>query len=217
MRIFADTANIEDIKNLVEMGVVDGVTTNPTLLSKVGGDPFENLRKICELVKGPVSAEVLATNFEKMIEEGRKLSKIHPMIVVKIPMTPDGLKAVRVLTQEGIKVNVTLVFTPTQALLAAKAGANYVSPFIGRLDDISSYGLELIADILQIYNNYGFDTEVIVASVRNPMHILEAAKMGAPIVTAPPEVIRQLFNHPLTEIGLKKFLEDWKKLGKEII
>lgn len=216
MRIFADTANLEEIRELKSWGVIDGVTTNPTLLSRESGDPFETLVQICEVVDGPVSAEVISTDSSGMIEEGKKLASLHKHIVIKIPMTVDGLKATRVLTQEGINVNMTLVFTPTQAILAAKAGARYISPFIGRLDDISSYGIELIGDLIAIISNYDFDSEVLVASVRHPMHVVEAAKIGAPIVTVPPKVIRQLVNHPLTDIGLKKFIEDWQKIGQKI-
>ncbi len=216
MKIFADTANLQDLEELMSWGAIDGVTTNPTLLSREPGDPLETLKKICELVQGPVSAEVVSTDWQGMVKEGKKLAQLDDHIVVKIPMTVDGLKATRILTAEGIRVNMTLVFTPTQALLAAKAGATYLSPFIGRLDDISSYGLDLIADIMTILDNYDYDVEVLVASVRHPMHVLEAAKIGAPIVTVPPKVLRQLIHHPLTDIGLKKFLEDWKKVGKEI-
>ncbi len=216
MKIFADTANLQDLKELMSWVAIDGVTTNPTLLSREPGDPVETLKKICELVKGPVSAEVVATDWEGMVEEGKKLASLDEHIVVKIPMTIEGLKATRTLTAEGIRVNMTLVFTPTQALLAAKAGASYISPFIGRLDDISSYGMDLVSDIMAILENYDYDVEVLVASVRHPMHVLEAAKIGAPIVTVPPKVLRQLIHHPLTDLGLKKFLEDWKKLGKDL-
>ncbi len=216
MKIFADTANLQDLEELMSWGAIDGVTTNPTLLSREPGDPLETLKKICELVQGPVSAEVVSTDWQGMVKEGKKLAQLDDHIVVKIPMTVDGLKATRILTAEGIRVNMTLIFTPTQALLAAKAGATYLSPFIGRLDDISSYGMDLIADIMTILDNYDYDVEVLVASVRHPMHVLEAAKIGAPIVTVPPKVLRQLIHHPLTDIGLKKFLEDWKKVGKEI-
>jgi len=216
MKIFADTANLQDLEELMSWGAIDGVTTNPTLLSREPGDPVETLKKICELVKGPVSAEVVATDWEGMVEEGKKLASLDEHIVVKIPMTIEGLKATRTLTAEGIRVNMTLVFTPTQALLAAKAGASYISPFIGRLDDISSYGMDLVSDIMAILENYDYDVEVLVASVRHPMHVLEAAKIGAPIVTVPPKVLRQLIHHPLTDSGLKKFLEDWKKLGKDL-
>ncbi len=212
MRLFADTAHLPDLEELVSWGAIDGVTTNPTLLSREEGDPEEILQRICDLVQGPVSAEVTATDWEGMVREGKHLAGLHEHIVVKIPATVDGLKATRALAREGIRVNMTLVFTPMQALLAAKAGARYVSPFIGRLDDISSYGMNLVADILEIYEHYDFETEVLVASVRHPMHVLEAARLGAPIVTAPPRVIRQLIRHPLTDIGLEKFLADWKKV-----
>ncbi len=216
MRLFADTAHLEDIRELASWGAIDGVTTNPTLLSREEGDPEKILYEICEVVQGPVSAEVVSTQWEGMVEEGRRLAQIHQHIVVKIPATIDGLKATRRLSQEGIRVNMTLVFTPMQALLAAKAGARFVSPFIGRLDDISSYGMNLVADILEIFEHYDFETEVLVASVRHPMHVLEAARLGAPIVTAPPKVIRQLIKHPLTDIGLEKFLADWKKLQERL-
>ncbi len=212
MRLFADTAHLPDLKELVSWGAIDGVTTNPTLLSREEGDPEKILYEICELVQGPVSAEVVATDWQGMVEEGKRLAQIHTHIVVKIPATVDGLKATRALSEAGIPVNMTLVFTPMQALLAAKAGARYVSPFIGRLDDISSYGMNLVSDILEIFDHYDFETEVLVASVRHPMHVLEAARLGAPIVTAPPKVIRQLIRHPLTDIGLEKFLADWKKV-----
>ncbi len=216
MRLFADTAHLPDIKELASWGAIDGVTTNPTLLSREEGEPEKILYEICEVVQGPVSAEVVSTDWEGMVQEGRRLAQIHPHIVVKIPATIDGLKATRALSEQGIRVNMTLVFTPMQALLAAKAGARFVSPFIGRLDDISSYGMNLIADILEIFDHYDFETEVLVASVRHPMHVLEAARLGAPIVTAPPKVIRQLIRHPLTDIGLEKFLADWKKLQERL-
>ncbi len=216
MRLFADTAHLPDIKELASWGAIDGVTTNPTLLSREEGEPEKILYEICEVVQGPVSAEVVSTDWEGMVQEGRRLAQIHPHIVIKIPATIDGLKATRALSEQGIRVNMTLVFTPMQALLAAKAGARFVSPFIGRLDDISSYGMNLIADILEIFDHYDFETEVLVASVRHPMHVLEAARLGAPIVTAPPKVIRQLIRHPLTDIGLEKFLADWKKLQERL-
>jgi len=214
MKIFVDTANIKEIEELVSWGIIEGATTNPTLISREEGDPEDIIKKICELVKGPVSAEVVSQDAEGMIKEARELAKIDKHVVIKIPMTVEGLKAIKVLSKEGIKCNTTLVFTPMQALLAAKAGARYVSPFIGRLDDISSYGMRLIEDILTIFDNYGFNTEVIVASIRHPMHVLEAALMGAHIATIPPKVIRHLVNHPLTDIGIERFLKDWEKVKK---
>jgi transaldolase len=212
MKIFVDTANVKEIEELAQWGIIEGATTNPTLLSQEGGDPVKVIKRICEILKGPVSAEVVSTDYEGMVKEARELAKIDEHVVIKIPMTVDGLRAVKTLSQEGIKTNVTLIFQPLQALLAAKAGATYVSPFVGRLDDISHYGLDIVEQILQIYENYGFETEVIVASVRHPLHVLEAALMGAPIVTVPPKVIRQLVNHPLTDIGIERFLKDWEKL-----
>ncbi len=212
MKIFVDTANIKEIEELAQWGIIEGATTNPTLLSQEGGDPIKVVKRICEILKGPVSVEVVSQDYEGMVKEARELAKIDEHVVIKIPMTVEGLKAVRTLSKEGIKTNVTLIFQPLQALLAAKAGANYVSPFVGRLDDISHYGLDLVEQILQIYDNYGFETEVIVASVRHPLHVLEAALMGAHIATIPPKVIRQLVNHPLTDIGIERFLKDWEKL-----
>jgi len=212
MKIFVDTANVKEIEELAQWGIIEGATTNPTLLSQEGGDPVKVIKKICEILKGPVSAEVVSTDYEGMVKEARELAKIDEHVVIKIPMTVDGLRAVKTLSQEGIKTNVTLIFQPLQALLAAKAGATYVSPFVGRLDDISHYGLDIVEQILQIYENYEFETEVIVASVRHPLHVLEAALMGAPIVTVPPKVIRQLVNHPLTDIGIERFLKDWERL-----
>ncbi len=212
MKIFVDTANIKEIEELAQWGIIEGATTNPTLLSQEGGDPIKVVKRICEILKGPVSVEVVSQDYEGMVKEARELAKIDEHVVIKIPMTVEGLKAVRTLSKEGIKTNVTLIFQPLQALLAAKAGANYVSPFVGRLDDISHYGLDLVEQILQIYDNYGFETEVIVASVRHPLHVLEAALIGAHIATIPPKVIRQLVNHPLTDIGIERFLKDWEKL-----
>lgn len=216
MKFFIDTANIEEIKRASAIGVIDGVTTNPTLLAKEKREPIGLLKEICSIVNGPVSAEVLSTRAEDMVKEARELSKIAPNIVVKIPMTEEGLRAVKQLSSEGIKTNVTLVFSPSQALLAAKAGATYVSPFVGRLDDISHRGMELIADIIAIYKNYSFTTEVIVASIRNPLHVVEAAKIGAPIATIPYSVITQLLKHPLTDIGIQRFLQDWEILKSTI-
>ena len=211
MKLFIDTGNIKDIQTLVALGIIDGITTNPTLLSKEPGDYRENLKKICQIVKGPTSAEVTETEAQAMIRQGRELSQIDPLIVVKVPLTRDGIKACKALSSEGIKVNVTLCFSPAQALLAAKVGATYISPFVGRLDDVSTHGMELIRDIVEIYENYSFQTEILVASTRSPMHIVEAARMGADICTCPPAVIDALFNHPLTDVGLKKFLADWER------
>jgi transaldolase len=211
MKLFVDTGNIKDIETLAAIGILDGVTTNPSLLAKEPGDYRQNLKKICDIVKGPVSGEVVATDFANMIREGHDIAQIDPHMVVKVPLTRDGIRACKALAGEGIHVNVTLVFTAAQALLAAKAGASFVSPFVGRLDDISTNGMELIRDIVQIFDNYEFPTEVLVASCRHPIHIIEAARLGADICTCPPAVIDQLFNHPLTNIGLEKFLKDWEK------
>jgi len=211
MKLFIDSGNLKDIQALVPLGIIDGITTNPTLLAKEPGDYRENLKKICQIVQGPTSAEVTETNADAMIKQGRDLAKIDSWIVVKVPLTRDGIKACKALSGEGIKVNVTLCFSPAQALLAAKVGATYISPFVGRLDDVGSHGMELIRDIVDIYENYNFKTEVLVASTRSPMHIIEAARMGADICTCPPAVIDALFNHPLTEVGLKKFLADCDK------
>jgi transaldolase len=214
MKFFIDTANIEEIKKAHALGMVDGVTTNPSLIAKENR-PFEELlQEICELVDGPVNGEVVSIEAEGMVQEGRKLAAFHPNIVVKIPMTTEGLKAVKILSGENIKTNVTLIFSPMQALMAAKAGASYVSPFVGRLDDISHVGMDLVNDIMNIYGNYGYETEVIVASVRNPIHVVEAALMGADIATLPFKVIDQLAKHPLTDIGMEKFLADWEKRAK---
>ncbi len=212
MKFFIDTANLEEIKKAYSIGVIDGVTTNPSLLAKEKREPVALLKEICSIVKGPVSAEAVGTKSEDLIKEARELSKIAPNIVVKIPMTEEGLRAVRALSSEGIKTNVTLIFSPSQALLAAKAGATYVSPFVGRLDDISHTGMDLIADIITIYENYLFETEVIVASIRNPLHVVEAAKIGAHIATIPYSVITQLLKHPLTDIGIERFTKDWEAL-----
>lgn len=214
MKFFIDTANVEEIKKAWELGVIDGVTTNPSLIAKEGREPVSLLKEICQIVDGPVSAEVVSLRYEDMLKEAFQLSEIAPNIVIKIPMTEDGLKTVRKLSQEGIKTNVTLVFSPTQALLAAKAGATYVSPFVGRLEDISHLGMELVEDIQIIFKNYNFDTKIIVASIRNPIHVLEAARIGADIATIPYPVINQLIKHPLTDIGIEKFLKDWEKLRK---
>lgn len=211
MKFFLDTANIEEIRQGVSLGLVDGITTNPSLIAKEGRNLEEVAKEICELVDGPVSLEVVSTNAAEIIEEARHLAKIHKNVVVKIPMIREGLKALHVVSQEGIRVNVTLIFSANQALLAAKNGAAIVSPFVGRLDDIGNSGMELISDIVQIYSHYEFNTEVLVASIRTPIHVLEAAKMGAHIATLPGKVLEQLIKHPLTDIGLDQFLADWEK------
>ena len=212
MKFFIDTANIDEIKEAASLGVLDGVTTNPSLVSKEGKDFRKLLDEILKIVDGPVSAEVISTDYEGIVKEGRDLAKIHKNIVVKIPLIKEGLKACKTLTSEGIKVNVTLCFSPNQAILAAKAGATYISPFVGRLDDISTSGMDLISQIVQIHRNYNYKTEVLVASVRHPLHVVEAALIGADVCTIPFDVIKKMFNHPLTDIGLEKFLSDWKKL-----
>ena len=212
MKFFIGTANIDEIKEAAALGVLDGVTTNPSLVSKEGKDFRKLLDEILKIVDGPVSAEVIATDYQGILKEGRDLASIHKNIVVKVPLIKEGLKAVKTLTDEGIKVNVTLCFSPTQAILAAKAGATYISPFVGRLDDISTSGMELISQIVQIYRNYDYKTEVLVASVRHPLHVVEAALIGADVCTIPFGVIKKMFNHPLTDIGLENFLNDWKKL-----
>ncbi|MEE8444551.1 MAG: fructose-6-phosphate aldolase [Alphaproteobacteria bacterium] len=218
MKFFVDTADVAEIKDLAATGLLDGVTTNPSLVARTGRDFFEVLREICDLVEGPVSAEVAATDTESMLAEGRALAKLADHIAVKVPLTPDGLKACRALTSDGVMVNVTLCFSPAQAILAAKAGATFVSPFVGRLDDIGADGMALIADICEIYENYAdFGTQVLVASIRHPMHVVEAAKMGAHVCTVPPSVLRTMFNHPLTDKGLAAFLADWKKTGQSIL
>jgi transaldolase len=215
MKFFIDTANLDEIKEANELGLLDGVTTNPSLVAKEGKVDFKkHLAKICEIVKGDISAEVTALDTDGMLKEGREYAKIAPNVVVKCPLTWDGLKATRVFRDEGTKVNVTLCFSASQALLAAKAGASYISPFVGRLDDISFNGMQLIADIVQIYDNYNFETEVLVASVRHPMHIVESALLGAHVATMPFKVIEQLIKHPLTDKGLDAFLADWKKSGR---
>ena len=216
MKIFLDTANLKEIREAAALGVVDGITTNPSLLAKETGDPEEILLEICRTVDGPISAEVVATDAEGMIREGHHWAKLHKNIVVKCPCTIDGLKATKVLAGEGHRVNMTLIFSPTQALLSAKAGASFVSPFVGRLDDIATPGMELIADIVQIFDNYDYKCEVLAASLRHPIHVVEAAKLGAHIGTMPPSVFNGLLKHPLTDIGLKRFLEDWEKAKKEL-
>ena len=214
MKIFIDTASVKEIKEAVALGVIDGVTTNPSLIAKENRASSELLKEICALVDGPVSAEVISLQAEEMVKEASELVKIAKNIVIKIPLIKEGLKAVKILKGKGMKTNVTLCFSPSQALLAAKAGADYISPFIGRLDDISQVGMDLIRDIKQIYANYNFKTEIIVASVRNPLHVVDAAKIGADIATVPFAVIEQLLKHPLTDIGIQRFLEDYKKIPK---
>ena len=216
MKIFLDTASLKEIREGAALGVVDGITTNPSLLAKEAGDPEEILLEICKTVDGPISAEVVATDVEGMLREGRHWASVHRNIVVKAPCTPEGLKATKVLSSEGHRVNVTLIFSPTQALLAAKAGASFVSPFVGRLDDVATPGMDLVADIVQIFGNYDYDCEVLAASLRHPIHVVEAARVGAHIGTMPFGVFQSLIKHPLTDIGLKKFLEDWEKSKKEM-
>lgn len=215
MKFFIDTANVKEIREAAGFGIVDGVTTNPSLIAKEGRDFKQVIQEICSIVDGPISAEAVSLESEGMVEEGLELAKIHKNIVVKLPMTKDGLKATKILSEKGVKVNMTLVFSPSQALLAAKVGAAYVSPFVGRLDDISHYGMDLVRQVVTIYDNYGYDTEVIVASIRNPLHVVDAAMAGAHIATIPFSVIDQLVRHPLTDIGIEKFLADWKKLEKK--
>lgn len=215
MKIFLDTANIEAIKMYNDMGLLDGITTNPSLLSKEGGDPHKTMEEICQIVKGDVSLEVVATEYSEMMEEARRLRKYGDNVVVKCPMTADGLKACKALAAEGIPVNITLVFSANQAILAAKAGAKYVSSFIGRLDDVGNDGMSLIREIKQIFPNYNFKTQVLVASIRHPMHVVDAAKIGAEVVTLPPAVLAKMLKHQLTDIGLKNFLADWEKLKAE--
>jgi transaldolase len=211
MKIFVDTGSIKDIEALANLGVIDGVTTNPSLMAKEKGDGHKIIREICRIVQGPVSAEVVATDTDGMLREGRELASIDPHVVVKVPFTKDGVKACKALSSEGLRVNVTLIFSPTQALLAAKVGASYVSPFVGRLDDIATSGMHLVQEIVEIFGNYQFPTEILVASVRHNIHIVEAARMGADICTCPPAVIEGMFKHPLTDIGLERFLKDWEK------
>ena len=215
MKIFLDTANIESIKKYSDMGLVDGITTNPTLFSKEKGNPAEIMLQIVKIVKGPVSLEVIGTTMDEMINEAHRLKKYGHNVVVKIPMIPDGLKVVKKLKEEGIETNVTLVFSANQAILAAKAGAAYVSPFIGRLDDAGQEGMAIIKDIVQIFNHYRFDTNVLVASIRHPLHVIEAGKIGAQVVTLPPEILGKMLSHPLTDKGLSAFISDWEKVKKE--
>ena len=212
MKLFIDTANIDEIKEANSLGLIDGVTTNPTLIAREGKEFMQIVEEICQIVDGPISLEAVSTQSKDMVKEAQDLAKIHPNVVVKIPMTREGLIATKQLSTEGIHVNMTLVFSPTQALLAAKAGAAYVSPFVGRLDDISHLGMDLVEQILTIYENYDFETEIIVASVRNPLHVLEAALIGADIATVPFKVIEQLIEHPLSDIGVERFLKDWEKV-----
>lgn len=216
MKFFIDTANLEQIKEMQDLGIIDGVTTNPTLLSKEGAEPIEQLKKICEIVDGPVSAEVIGLKTEEMVKEARELAKIAPNIVIKIPMTKDGIKAVKILEPEGIKTNVTLVFSQNQILIAAKAGASYISPFIGRLMDNGQDEIDMLWESMQIINAYDFKSEIIVASVRNARHVIEAAKMGAHIATIPFAVLEKMFIHPNTEKGIKAFLDDWEKLKNQL-
>jgi len=211
MKLFIDSGNLKEIESLVPLGIIDGITTNPSLLAKEGGDYKAILKKICQTVKGPTSAEVVATDFDGMLRQGRELAAIDEHIVVKVPFTKDGVRACKALSAEGKKVNVTLVFSPTQALIAAKVGAYFVSPFVGRLDDIATSGMNLIREIVDIYKNYNFSTQILVASVRHSIHIVEAAGMGADICTCPAAVIEGMFRHPLTDIGLERFLKDWEK------
>lgn len=214
MKFFIDTASIKEIKEAAALGILDGVTTNPSLVAKEGKNFRQLLDEILQIVDGPVSAEVISTDYDGIVKEGRELAAIHKNIVVKVPLIKEGLKAVKTLSQEGINTNVTLCFSPSQALLAAKAGATYISPFVGRLDDISHDGMELISQIVQIYRNYGFTTEVLVASIRHPLHLVDAALIGADVATMPFNVIDKLFKHPLTDSGLENFLKDWKKLNQ---
>lgn len=215
MKIFIDTANLDQIKEINSWGILDGVTTNPTLVAKEGCDFETRVRDICQVVDGPISAEAVSMEAEGMVKEARQLSKIHKNIIVKIPMTSEGLKAVKVLSKEGIRTNVTLVFSPNQALLAAKAGATYVSPFVGRLDDISHDGMALVRDIVTIFRNYGFKTQVIAASMRHPVHVTEAALAGAHVATIPYDVLKKMLKHNLTDEGIQKFLKDWEKVPKK--
>ena len=214
MKIFIDSADIDEVREAASWGIVDGVTTNPSLIAKTGRDFKSVVAEICELVKGPISAECVETQADKMIPEAREIAEMHPNIVVKVPLTTEGLKTVKTVSAEGIKTNVTLCFSPAQGLLAAKAGATYISPFVGRLDDISHEGMEIIQDLVQIYNNYGYPTEVLAASIRHPRHVVDAALCGAHVATIPFKVLSQLVKHPLTELGLEKFLKDWEQVPK---
>jgi transaldolase len=211
MKLFVDTGSVKDIEALAAIGILDGVTTNPTLLAKEGGDYRQILKRICDIVKGPVSGEVVATDYAGMVREGRDIAGIDEHMIVKVPLTKDGVKACKTLSSEGIRVNVTLIFSAVQAWLAAKAGASYVSPFVGRLDDIGNTGMQIVREIVDMFDNADYSTEVLVASVRSPIHVIEAARMGADVVTVPPAVIEQCFKHPLTDVGLERFLKDWEK------
>jgi transaldolase len=211
MKLFVDTGSVKDIEALAAIGILDGVTTNPTLLAKEGGDYRQILKRICDIVKGPVSGEVVATDYAGMVREGRDIAGIDEHMIVKVPLTKDGVKACKTLSSEGVRVNVTLIFSAVQAWLAAKAGASYVSPFVGRLDDIGNTGMQIVREIVDMFDNADYSTEVLVASVRSPIHVIEAARMGADIVTVPPAVIEQCFKHPLTDVGLERFLKDWEK------
>jgi transaldolase len=217
MKFFVDTADIKEIKDLAATGMVDGVTTNPSLAAKSGKKFVDLVAEICAVVPGPVSAEVTALDYDTMMKEASVLKKIAKNVTIKVPLTQDGLKACKALRDQGVMVNVTLCFSPAQALLAAKAGASFISPFVGRLDDVGTDGMQLIDEICEIYGNYGFQTEVLVASIRHPMHVVQAAKIGAHVATMPPSILKQLFNHPLTDKGLKAFLEDWAKTGQSIL
>lgn len=217
MQFFIDTADIEEIRKLNDIGLVDGVTTNPSLIAKEGRDFMEAIKEICSVVSGPVSAEVISLDHETMMAEAAKLLDLADNVTIKVPLTPDGIKTCKALTDDGAKVNVTLCFSAAQAILAAKAGATYISPFIGRLDDLSGDGLELIADIVDVYDNYAAETQVLAASIRSPLHVVECAKIGADVVTAPPKVLWQMFNHPLTDKGLDAFLKDWEGTGQSIL
>ncbi|MDZ7718596.1 MAG: fructose-6-phosphate aldolase [Balneolaceae bacterium] len=217
MKFFIDTADLNEIQEANDLGVLDGVTTNPSLCHKVGVSDFEgHIAKICEIVDGDVSAEVISTEYDEIIEEGRNIAEIADNVVVKVPLIKDGIKAIKTFSEEGIKTNCTLCFSATQAMIAAKAGATYISPFIGRVDDISNDGMTIIEDIVQIYDNYGFETEILAASIRHPMHVLEAAKLGADVATMPLNVIEQLLKHPLTDNGLERFIADWEKLQESL-
>jgi len=217
MKFFVDTADIKQIEDLLPTGFVDGITTNPSLIAKLGNDMAETIRSICSIVKGPVSAEVTAVNYDKMLEEGKYLASIAKNVAVKVPLTIDGLKACKKLREEGIMVNVTLCFSTAQALLAAKAGATFISPFVGRLDDIGEKGMSLIEEIVLVYENYGFETEVLVASIRTTQHVIDSAIIGAQVATMPPKILHELYKHELTDKGLKAFLDDWKKTGQSIL
>jgi len=217
MKFFVDTADTAEIRKLAETGLVDGATTNPSLVMQSGGDFFETVREICAMIDGPVSAEVTATDYPSMVKEGRKLAKLAKNVAVKVPLTEDGIRTCKTLSDEGLMINVTLCFSPAQAILAAKAGAAFVSPFVGRLDDIGHDGMGLIAEILEIYDNYDYQTEVLVAPVRHVQHVVESARIGAGVVTAPPKVLWQMFKHPLTDKGLATFLADWEKTGQSIL